>query len=146
MFVLVIVAVCDRDEELLSHGLELNDSMQSVLAKHDAIASGSPLPTQVTNLNTETLAVPQSSLKPGEVKETIQTPIANPLAPVIASMRGQIAEEEDEEDDFTQLARRLVSYSFIVSHVFLSVSRSCIEILVHITHAQQDLRILTFGL
>ncbi|CAA3028442.1 Reticulon-like protein B3 [Olea europaea subsp. europaea] len=34
------------DEELLGQGLELNDSLQSVLAKHDKIASGSPLPPQ----------------------------------------------------------------------------------------------------
>jgi hypothetical protein len=32
------------DEELLGQGLSLNDDLQRVLAKHDAIASGSPLP------------------------------------------------------------------------------------------------------
>ncbi|CAK9220010.1 unnamed protein product [Sphagnum troendelagicum] len=32
------------DEELLGRGLSLNDDLQRVLAKHDAIASGSPLP------------------------------------------------------------------------------------------------------
>jgi len=34
----------NRDEELLGQGLSLNDDLQRVLAKHDAIASGSPLP------------------------------------------------------------------------------------------------------
>ncbi|WOK97929.1 TOM1-like protein 2 [Canna indica] len=37
-----------RDEELLGRGLELNDNLQSLLAKHDAIASGSPLPADVS--------------------------------------------------------------------------------------------------
>ncbi|KAL3675145.1 hypothetical protein R1sor_025093 [Riccia sorocarpa] len=32
------------DEELLRQGLALNDDLQRILAKHDAIASGSPLP------------------------------------------------------------------------------------------------------
>lgn len=35
-----------RNEELLKQGLEINDRLQSVLAKHDAIASGSPLPVE----------------------------------------------------------------------------------------------------
>ncbi|KAH9549356.1 hypothetical protein CY35_10G014500 [Sphagnum magellanicum] len=34
------------DEELLGKGLQLNDDLQRVLAKHDAIASGSPLPPE----------------------------------------------------------------------------------------------------
>lgn len=33
-----------RDETLLCQGLALNDELQRGLAKHDAIASGSPLP------------------------------------------------------------------------------------------------------
>lgn len=37
----------DRDEELLCQVLSLNDDLQHVLAKHDAIASGSPLPKAV---------------------------------------------------------------------------------------------------
>lgn len=37
-----------RDEELLRQGLSLNDDLQRILAKHDAIASGSPLPKDPT--------------------------------------------------------------------------------------------------
>ncbi len=36
----------NSDEELLNKGLQLNDDLQHVLAKHDAIASGSPLPPE----------------------------------------------------------------------------------------------------
>ncbi|KAJ7961127.1 target of Myb protein 1-like [Quillaja saponaria] len=41
------------DEELLGGGLELNDSIQSLLAKHDAIASGSSFPTEVPSATME---------------------------------------------------------------------------------------------
>lgn len=34
----------DRDEELLRQGLALNDDLQRVIGRHDAILSGSPLP------------------------------------------------------------------------------------------------------
>ncbi|CAL5335238.1 unnamed protein product [Camellia sinensis] len=87
------------DEELLGQGLELNDSLQTELAKHDAIASGSPLPTQVTNLSPQSVPAHDSSLKPTEHKQPSQTPNVNRSPPAVE-------EEEDEEDDFAQLARR----------------------------------------
>ena len=64
------------DEELLRRGLVLNDDLQSVLAKHDAIASGSPLPQQpvISNFHTSSASAPY--------------------------------EEDEAEDDFAQLARR----------------------------------------
>ncbi|XP_062094825.1 TOM1-like protein 6 isoform X2 [Humulus lupulus] len=100
------------DEELLARGLELNDSLQSLLAKHDAIATGSPIPAQLTNFSpqrTETSAssVRQSEVRDSSPRDVSPRPNVNPSAPVPATMtRGQVYEEEEEEDEFAQLARR----------------------------------------
>ncbi|XP_065008681.1 TOM1-like protein 6 [Musa acuminata AAA Group] len=71
------------DEKLLGEALELNDNLQSVLAKHEAIASGSPL------LHEQPKSLSQA-------KEPIKHPVAS-------SSR---VEDEDEDDEFAQLARR----------------------------------------
>ncbi|XP_073114541.1 TOM1-like protein 6 isoform X2 [Elaeis guineensis] len=71
------------DEEILGQGLELYDKLQSLLMKHDAIASGSPLP-------------PESS----ESISKSKMPVAS--TPIVNSQ----FEDEDEDDDFAQLARR----------------------------------------
>ena len=97
---------CGRDEELLGRGLELNDGLQSLLAKHDAILSGSPLPNLVTNFSPQQPDIGSSSLKPAELKETLPRSNAIPSTPVAAVTKVQAEEEEDEEDDFAQLARR----------------------------------------
>lgn len=99
-----------RDEELLARGLELNDSLQSLLAKNDAIASGLPLPT--TNLSLQPAEMAASSSKHTETKdsstsESSPRPKASPSAPVASSSRVQFDEDEEEEDEFAQLARRL---------------------------------------
>ena len=77
-----------RDEELLGRALTLNDRLQSVLTKHEAIASGSPLPIEASVSS----PVPSAPLAPPSSIEPNQTP-------------GE-EKEEDEDDEFSQLARR----------------------------------------
>lgn len=101
--------LCGRDEELLGQGLELNDSLQSLLAKHDAIASGSPLPTLLTNSSPQSTVVSASSPNRSEVvnsRSRDSSPRHNARQPTLAITRTQIEEEEEEEDEFAQLARR----------------------------------------
>ncbi|XVF37447.1 hypothetical protein REPUB_Repub20aG0008600 [Reevesia pubescens] len=99
------------DEELLARGLELNDGLQSLLAKHDAIASGSPLPIEVTGISSKPTEASTSN-KSNEVKNSgpapniSPTPNISPPASVATVTKSQIDEEEEEEDDFAQLARR----------------------------------------
>lgn len=103
----------DRDEELLARGLELNDSLQNLLAKHDAIAAGSPLPSQVTNVSPEHTETSASSLKQSEVRDSSPkdlSPRPNASsAPTTTLTASQIYEEEEDEDEFAQLARRLLT-------------------------------------
>ncbi|KAK6118218.1 hypothetical protein DH2020_048004 [Rehmannia glutinosa] len=95
------------DEELLGQGLELNDSLQSVLARHDAIASGSALPSDVTNVTPRASEIHDSSPKSADVSVPNVTSNDTPSVPVFpAASRGFIDEEDEEEDDFAQLARR----------------------------------------
>ncbi|CAL4908684.1 unnamed protein product [Urochloa decumbens] len=77
------------DEELLKQGLEINDGLQSVLAKHDAIASGSPLPIETPR------------------REELHKEDPNPqpsTAPIPHDNKAQV--EDDEDDEFAQIARR----------------------------------------
>ncbi|KAJ1379785.1 VHS domain [Sesbania bispinosa] len=97
------------DEELLGRGLELNDSIQSLLARHDAIASGTPFPIQgasSSTLSTEVhSSVNQTEIKSSSPVESVSTPKASPPVPVYSETRGHQSDEE-EEDEFAQLARR----------------------------------------
>ncbi|XP_047945400.1 TOM1-like protein 6 isoform X2 [Salvia hispanica] len=91
------------DEEILGKGLELNDSLQSVLAKHDAIVSGSPLPPAPT----PTTRAASKSQQPDHRSSEVSTPPASSKETPPAPAFTVIDEKDvDEEDDFAQLARR----------------------------------------
>ncbi|XP_074564816.1 TOM1-like protein 6 [Curcuma longa] len=72
-----------RDEKVLGESLELNDELQSLIARHDAIAAGTPLPPETS----KSLPSAAKPIKPPPVE-------SNP------------AEDDDFEDDFDELARR----------------------------------------
>ncbi|WOK93682.1 target of Myb protein 1-like [Canna indica] len=83
-----INSIRDEDEELLAQGLELNDNLQGLLAKHDAIASGSPLPAEVS-----------------KSPDLLPSPEVH-IIPQSAATNCYVEEPDDEDDDFAQLARR----------------------------------------
>lgn len=101
-----------RDEELLAKGIELNDYIQNELARYDAIATGTPLPPQLTNFKHQSTAV--SSPKANHVSRPSSTPSALRSASLNVKRMQQYKDEEEEEededeedeDDFVQLARR----------------------------------------
>ncbi|CAH2058824.1 unnamed protein product [Thlaspi arvense] len=90
------------DDELLGRGLDLNDSLQTLLARHDAIASGSPLPVQALKPATD------SSPKSSEAKDSSSIAgSSSPIPTTVSTGKAPIDEEyEEEEDEFAQLARR----------------------------------------
>ncbi|PAN20618.1 hypothetical protein PAHAL_3G336900 [Panicum hallii] len=88
-----------RDEELLGQALDLNDKLQILLEKHDAMVSGSPLPAEVTDVVSE-LSVGTTPNLGQEVAPTAA------VAPKIVSTNVLNYEEEDEDDEFSLLARR----------------------------------------
>ncbi|BAT83951.1 hypothetical protein LR48_Vigan03g079700 [Vigna angularis] len=96
------------DEELLGRGLELNDSIQGLLARHDAIASGTVFPIQGASSSavpTEVQpSVDQSNVNSSTLGEASSTLKASSSAVVLSETRSQ--SDEEEEDEFAQLARR----------------------------------------
>lgn len=106
-------SVLCRDEEILGRGLELNDGLQTLLANHDAIASGSVLPTQSTNLSCqmpESSAATQNASEVGgsSLRDSSPSSNVNNTSSIASVARSQIVEDDEEEDEFAQLARRLV--------------------------------------
>ncbi|CAD5320744.1 unnamed protein product [Arabidopsis thaliana] len=98
------------DDELLGRGLDLNDSLQILLAKHDAIASGSPLPVQASGspLSVQASKPADSSPKSSEAKDSSSIAgSSSPIPATVSTGKSPIDEEyEEEEDEFAQLARR----------------------------------------
>ncbi|CAL4973375.1 unnamed protein product [Urochloa decumbens] len=74
-------------EQLLKQGLEINDRLQSVLSKYDAVVAGAPLAVEAP------------------VRETIEAPPEAPAVKPSAPPEHNDAADE-EEDEFAQLAQR----------------------------------------
>jgi len=92
-----------------------------LLARQDAIASGSSFQIQGASSSTMSSEV-QSSFNQNEVKssspaESVSTPKASPPAAVYSEPKGE--NDEEEEDEFAQLARRYLrtngNYSYSIA-------------------------------
>ncbi|CAL5094295.1 unnamed protein product [Urochloa decumbens] len=90
-----------RDEELLGQALDLNDKLQILLEKHDAMASGHPLPAQVTDAVSDLPA----GTTPNLGEKVASTAAVAPIVVVSTNVLNDEL-EEDEDDEFSQLARR----------------------------------------
>ena len=107
----------DRDEELLGQGLALNDSLQTLLAKYDAIASDSSLPTQAVGTSSKPIA-PSATITSSLPNEgSLTRPRVTAPAKAMAVSTCQI---EEADDDYAQLARRSCTISFLsISCIFI---------------------------
>lgn len=107
-FILLAFIYCliDSDEELLGEGLALNDSLQSLLAKHDAIASGSPLP----------------------IEAPVHRPIPKEPVKITTPAIKKFEDEADDDDGFAQLAQRstkLILEYFWACFAHLNILQKC---------------------
>lgn len=84
----------------MGQALDLNDKLQFLLEKHDAMASGSPLPTEETDVVSE---LPAGTTP--NVGEKVSPTSAVATTKVSANVLND-EEEEDEDDEFSLLARR----------------------------------------
>ncbi|CAO2197120.1 unnamed protein product [Urochloa humidicola] len=76
------------NEQLLKQGLEINDRLQSVLSKYDVVVAGAPLAVEAP------------------VRETIEAPPEAPAVKPSAPPENNGIADEEEEDEFAQLAQR----------------------------------------
>lgn len=99
-----------RDEDVMARGLELNDSLQVALARHDAIASGVSLP--MLQAAPETRDTTSSVLiKTGDAD--VAALEADPSSSSSSSENETYEEGDDVKNDFIQLTKRLVSLNHI---------------------------------
>ncbi|XP_010558400.1 PREDICTED: target of Myb protein 1 [Tarenaya hassleriana] len=96
---LIQMLMTTADEDVLARGLELNDSMQGVLARHDSIASGVSLPPSqlqaaISKGNSQMSPKPKDGSAPA------------PESVTSSSSSESESDEEEMEDDFAQLAKR----------------------------------------
>ncbi|XP_068669087.1 TOM1-like protein 6 isoform X2 [Aristolochia californica] len=108
------------DDELLGQGLELNDSLQTLIAKHDAIASGSPLPPEPDNSSPR--VVDSATPPPGPSSGAVEVEPRPSTPTTQISIASDQIEEDEEDDDFAQLARRRSKPSPMASQSMLSDS------------------------
>lgn len=92
IFDIFILHCLFRNEQLLKQGLEINDRLQNVLTKYDAIASGTHLAVEAP------------------VRETVESPREDPPAKPSSSPIEQNDASNEEEDEFAQLAQRYVPW------------------------------------
>ncbi|KAM0827778.1 hypothetical protein ACQ4PT_067958 [Festuca glaucescens] len=76
------------NEQLLKQGLEINDRLQNVLSKYDAIAAGTHLAVE------------------GPARETVESPREEPVAKPSPPHIVEKGIPNEEEDEFAQLAQR----------------------------------------
>ncbi|CAH2074655.1 unnamed protein product [Thlaspi arvense] len=89
---LLLLLLLVRDEDVMARGLELNDSLQVVLARHDAIASGVSLPM---------LQQPPKAKETGDAAALVSEPFSSS-----SSSESDTDEGEQVENDFMHLAKR----------------------------------------
>ncbi|GAB2229536.1 hypothetical protein Drorol1_Dr00013782 [Drosera rotundifolia] len=115
------------DEDLLAQGIELNDGLQGVLAKYEAVVSGIPLLVKGTNLKSQLNPLPERSSTPdGEAylsktegkKQAVEASLAAGAGMLISQVDG-----EEEQDEFVQLEQRHSEAPPVPSDAFIRISR-----------------------